>query len=215
MALRRVREGGKYVPGYGDIEEYSDAADGIEAADARESNADSVERDQVQKNNGDWEHNADEPFGEDVERAAGGEAVAEEAVGRGLLCISPIAIEGKRDPEADKSVGDGDAGEDKDAKTRQRDERGVEAGAGGVKGAAAEALESQSEGEHGKSEWEAGCNGAYAENFHAGGHGPVEERRFLQIADAVGVESHPVVAEEHLPGRPRRGRSRRRRAVAG
>ena len=35
---------------------------------------------------------------------------------------------------------------------------------------------------------------------HAGGHGPVEERGFLEVADAVGVEGDVVVAEEHLAG---------------
>ena len=29
---------------------------------------------------------------------------------------------------------------------------------------------------------------------------PVEERRFFEVADAVGVERDPVVAEEHLAG---------------
>ena len=35
---------------------------------------------------------------------------------------------------------------------------------------------------------------------HAGGHRPVEERGFLEVADAVGVEGDVVVAEEHLAG---------------
>jgi hypothetical protein len=39
-----------------------------------------------------------------------------------------------------------------------------------------------------------------SEELHAGGHGPVKERGFLKIADTVGVESGPVVAEEHLAG---------------
>ena len=39
-----------------------------------------------------------------------------------------------------------------------------------------------------------------AEEFEAGGHGPVEERGFFEVADAVGVEGDPVVAEEHLAG---------------
>ena len=34
----------------------------------------------------------------------------------------------------------------------------------------------------------------------AGGHRPVEERGFFEVADAVGVERDPVVAEEHLAG---------------
>jgi hypothetical protein len=39
-----------------------------------------------------------------------------------------------------------------------------------------------------------------AEEFEAGGYGPVEERGFFEVADAVGVEGDPVVAEEHLAG---------------
>ena len=39
-----------------------------------------------------------------------------------------------------------------------------------------------------------------AEEFEADGHGPVEERSFFEVADAVGVEGDPVVAEEHLAG---------------
>ena len=39
-----------------------------------------------------------------------------------------------------------------------------------------------------------------AEELEAGGHGPVEERGFFEVADAVGVEGDPVVAEEHLAG---------------
>ena len=39
-----------------------------------------------------------------------------------------------------------------------------------------------------------------AEEFEAGGDAPVEERGLFEVADAVGVESDPVVAEEHLAG---------------
>ena len=49
-------------------------------------------------------------------------------------------------------------------------------------------------------EWEAGGGGVDAEEAEAGGHGPVEEGGLLEVADAVGVEGDPVVAEEHLAG---------------
>ena len=39
-----------------------------------------------------------------------------------------------------------------------------------------------------------------AEETEAGGHGPVEEWGFLEVADAVGVEGNPVVAEKDLAG---------------
>ena len=42
------------------------------------------------------------------------------------------------------------------------------------------------------------AGGADAEELEAGGHRPVQQRRLLQIADAVGVERDPVVAQEHL-----------------
>ena len=38
------------------------------------------------------------------------------------------------------------------------------------------------------------------EDAEAGGHGPVEEWGFFEVADAVGVEGDPVVAEKHLAG---------------
>jgi hypothetical protein len=39
-----------------------------------------------------------------------------------------------------------------------------------------------------------------AEEFEAGGDAPVEEWGLFEVADAVGVEGDPVVAEEHLAG---------------
>ncbi len=39
-----------------------------------------------------------------------------------------------------------------------------------------------------------------AEDAEAGGHGPVEEWGFFEVANAVGVEGDPVVAEEHFAG---------------
>ena len=58
-----------------------------------------------------------------------------------------------------------------------------------------------------------------AEDSKTGRDGPVEERRFLQVADAVNVKRHPVVAKEYLACRfrvdgigivqKRRGKERR------
>jgi hypothetical protein len=39
-----------------------------------------------------------------------------------------------------------------------------------------------------------------SEEFETGGHGPVKERGFFKIADAVCVEGDVVVALEHLAG---------------
>ena len=87
-------------------------------------------------------------------------------------------------------------------KLESRMRRGVEAGAGGAEGSAGEGFDDEGEGEDGEGEREA-CGGGGAElpkSLKAGGHGPVEERGFLEVADAVGVEGDPVVAEEHLAG---------------
>ena len=67
-------------------------------------------------------------------------------------------------------------------------------------GAAGEGFEDECESEDGEGEREARGGGVEAEELEAGGHGPVEERGFFEVADAVGVEGDPVVAEEHLAG---------------
>ncbi len=200
VALRGVGKGDEDVPGRGDVEEDGDAGDGVEAAEAGEEVAWAVDEGEMEEDDGNGEDDADEALGEDIEGAAGGKGVAVEAVGLSELGIAPVGEEGEGDPEADKGVGDGDAGEDEDAEGGQGDEGGVESGAGGVKGAAGEGLEGEGEGEDGESEGEAGGGGAHAEHLHAPGHGPVEEGGFLEVADAVGVEGDPVVAEEHLTG---------------
>lgn len=69
---------------------------------------------------------------------------------------------------------------------------------GGAEGAAGEDFKEQGEGEDGERKREAGGGGGGAEESHAPSHRPVEERGFFEIADAVGVESDPVVAEEDL-----------------
>ena len=69
-----------------------------------------------------------------------------------------------------------------------------------AKAAAGEGFDDECEREDGEGEGEACGGGVDAEEFEAGGHGPVEERGFLEVADAVGVEGDPVVAEKHLAG---------------
>ena len=119
----------------------------------------------------------------------------------GLIVFGePVAVEGGGEPEADDGVGDDDAGEDEDAEAGEEEEAGVEAGADAREGSAGEGFEDESEGEDGEGEGKARAGGVDAEEFEAGGHGPVEERGFFEVADAVGVEGDPVVAEEHLAG---------------
>ena len=102
--------------------------------------------------------------------------------------------------DADEQVGNVDAGEDEDAEAGEGDEACVEAGAGAKERAAGEGLEDEGEGGDGESKRQAGGGGGGSEEAHGSGHEPVEERGFLEVADAVGVESDEVVAEEHLAG---------------
>jgi len=111
MALRGVREGDENVPGRGDGEEDYSAGDWVELADALDDAVEFAAREcEVGKDDEDWEDDADETLGEDVEGAAGGESPAEEtAWGRWLGGIpfgQPVAEERKGEPEADECVGD-------------------------------------------------------------------------------------------------------------
>ena len=121
-------------------------------------------------------------------------------LGLGFLFGEPVAEEREGEPEAEVGVGDDDAGEDEDAEAGEKDETSVEACSCGVKGAAGEAFEDQGKGEDGEGEGKARGGGVDAEEFVAEGHAPVEEGGFFEVADAVGVEGDPVVAEEHLAG---------------
>ena len=69
-----------------------------------------------------------------------------------------------------------------------------------AEGAAAEGFEDERECEDCECDGEARGGGVDAEEAKACGHGPVEERRFFEIADAIGVEGDPIVAEEHFAG---------------
>ncbi len=126
----------------------------------------------------------------------------------------PERVEGERGPEANHRVGDQHAGEEVHAEAREDDECGVETCAlGGLlagvgEEAAGEGFAEKGKDQHGERERDAGGCGESAraggpdelEGFHAGGHRPVEERCFFEVADAVGVERDEVVAEEHLAG---------------
>ncbi len=121
---------------------------------------------------------------------------------------APEEEEGEGGPEADVGVGEEDAGEDEDAEAGEDDECGVETGARGAEDATGEGFDEESEGEDGERERDArgygeGSGRGRAEELgdaHGDGHRPVEERGFLEVADAVGVEGDVVVAEEHLAG---------------
>src|SRR5271156_2698344 len=90
----------------------------------------------------DWEEDADEAFGEDVEGAGCGEGVAEEWIWwMGGLLGTPVREEGQGEPEADDGVGDDDAGEDEDAEAGEKEESSVEACACACEGSAGEGFE--------------------------------------------------------------------------
>ena len=112
----------------------------------------------------------------------------------------PVAVEGECEPEADDGVGNEDAGEDEDAEAGEEEEAGVEAGSDACEGSAGEGFDDEGESEDGEGERQARGGGVDAEEFEAGGDAPVKERGLFEVADAVGVEGDPVVAEEHLAG---------------
>ncbi len=99
-----------------------------------------------------------------------------------------------------RASGNDDAGEDEDAEAGEKDESGVEPGARADEGSATEGFEEECEDKDCEGEWETCGRSVRTEEFEAGGHGPVEEWGFFEVADAVGVEGDVVVAEEHLAG---------------
>ena len=125
-----------------------------------------------------------------------------------LLLGLPDAEHGEGEPETHHGVGDGDAREDEDAEAGEQDECGVEAGSGAAKGEAGECFDGERQREDRQRERDAGSDGEAAcgrvaqhlRDAHGRGHRPVEQRSFLQVADSVGVERDPVVAQEHFAG---------------
>ena len=120
----------------------------------------------------------------------------------GFRCLfgEPVAEKREGEPEAEVGVGDDDAGEDEDTEAGEQDETSVEACACGVEGATCKAFQHYSEGENREGEGKARGGVVNAEEFVAEGHAPVEEWGFFEVADAIGVEGDPVVAEQHLAG---------------
>ena len=118
----------------------------------------------------------------------------------------PEAEHRQREPEAEHRVGDEDAGEEKNAGRREQDQPGIQSGARRAKCPPRERLDREGQREHGERERDACGNrqcprGAVAQQLHPAhrrGHRPIEQRRFLEIPDAVGVERDPVVAQQHL-----------------
>ncbi len=83
------------------------------------------------RDDGEREHNPDQPLGKHVERARGGKAPAQRARRRRLrlpLFRTPEAVKRAGEQHADQHVGDVDAREDEDAEARKRDRSGVQSG---------------------------------------------------------------------------------------
>ncbi len=141
------------------------------------------------------EDDADESFGEDIERNDSGDAPAGEK--RGLFGLPAVEkeIEGDPDPEADGDVGDQDAGEEIGAAGGEENYGGPEAGLRREE-TAAEEVEEEGESEDAEMEGEASAPGVDAEDFDGGGGAPVGERGFFEVTDVVFVEGDPVVSDE-------------------
>jgi len=115
LTLCRVCEANKKVPRCGNDKKNQDAAKGMQLAKPGDTPANSTGEKQVQENNSNRKNNSDKALGKNIERAAGGEPIAEQTVWLRLLLGKPIAEDCNRKPEADHYVGDRDASEDKDS----------------------------------------------------------------------------------------------------
>ena len=79
MALRGVGEAGENVPRCGDEEKGFERGPGVEFAEAAPGALDAAREQEIDRDDGDGEDDADESLGEYVEGAGGGEASAAEA----------------------------------------------------------------------------------------------------------------------------------------
>ena len=102
-------------------------------------------------------------------------------------------------PEGDKDIGDQDAGVDIGAKGESEGERGVESGVR-VEVMASDGVRCEQQSETPSARGRRAAQSVTPKKFVAGGHAPVEQRRFFEIAQTVDVKSGPVVAEHHLAG---------------
>ncbi len=144
-----------------------------------------------------WKDDADQSLGEHVERSGRGQPPAGGKRRASLPKRQQKTVQSKGEPKRDEDIGNKDAGVEIRAKGEPQSKRGVESG-GGVKVKMADGEGGQQQGEHGERQRQARGPIGCAEQFIAGGHAPVEQRRFFQVSQAVDVEGGPVVAEHHL-----------------
>ena len=99
-------------------------------------------------------------------------------------------------------VGDDDAGEDEDAEAGEQDDGGRRRGRLGwqLEGSAGEGFEDEVRARTVKARGRRAAAVRTPKSLKLAAMRPVEEWGFFEVADAVGVEGDPVVAEEHLAG---------------
>lgn len=114
------------------------------------------------------------------------------------------SVEGERQQQRQKGVGDENAGEEEDTGRGEEEEAGAE-GSRLTEGSAAPRVAEEDEAEDGegkgKVDGEGGCATVgrmrRGKKFEAHGGEPVGKRRLFQVADAVDVEGDPVSSGEH------------------
>src|ERR1700733_6645140 len=153
---------------------------------------------QKNKDDAQGEDDSYEPFCKHIEGASSGKAPGSPPRRLWLLEGYPEQHHGDSEPKANDHVGNNDVGVNKNAKKGEQDKRGIEAGRIRSEQAAAEAVHHQKQGERSNRQRYASGPILRPEDGEAGGHAPVHERSFFEVADAVGVEGNPIVLRDHF-----------------
>ncbi len=143
-----------------------------------------------------WKDEADQPLGQHAQRARGGESGGVRA--RRLRERAPEAEHRDRQPQAHHRIRNQNAGEDEQPEARREHERGIEAGHRVAEAAPAQREDHEQQQQRVERERQSRRPGMNAETAEARRHAPVQQRRLLQIADAVRVERRPVMTRHHL-----------------
>jgi hypothetical protein len=196
-ALRLARGGiaqrCENVPGSGDQEKNERAG---EEAHAQQMTQVASEK-QKKENYRSGKYQANKALCQDVERYGGGETPTGEKRGTLLLPADEEEIHPKADPEANEDIRNGDARKEIRSKRGSAYDCGPKSGLVREKSPTGEKQE-QKQGENAQTLWEASLPITDSEETEAGRHGPIGERGFFEVADAVFVKSHPVVPEQHF-----------------
>src|ERR1700721_675170 len=138
-------------------------------------------QEQKNKDDSDRKNDSDKALGEHTEGTGDSKAPCSCARRLGLLKGDPEHEHGEREPQANDHVGNEDAGVDEEAEGGEKDQSGIEPGCVG-----------------GEKEGEPGGPILWTKEGEARSHAPVQERSLFEIADAVGVESDPVMTLDHF-----------------